>query len=105
MYQIRAYSPLFGQRETMRRGRAMPNGQPKIRTEAHENQLVVDLKQADETLDILKSIQVSWSSVSKNHTLGLALVILENVSVPADYLGAPGKSDLDRLISYLRDAF
>src|SRR5215470_4956237 len=89
----------------MTRGRAMPNGQPKIRTEAHENQLVVDLKQADETLDILNSIQVSWSGVSKNHTLGLALVTLEDVSVPADYLGAPGKSDLDRLISYLRDAF
>ncbi len=86
-------------------GRAMPNGQPRIRTEAHENQLVVDLKQVDETLGILQSIQVSWSSVSKNHTLGLALVTLENINVPAGYLGAPGKSDLDRLISYLRDAF
>jgi Subtilase family len=83
----------------------MPNGQPRIRTEAHENQVVVDLKQVDEVLEILTSIQVSWSSVSKNHTLRLALVTLENVSVPAGYVGAPGKSDLDRLISYLRDAF
>ena len=33
----------------------MPNGQPRIRTESHENQLAVDLKQVDQTLDILKS--------------------------------------------------
>jgi Subtilase family len=83
----------------------MANGQPKIRIEAHPDQLVVDLKQLDWTLEELGSIKVHWSSVTKNHNLRLALVTLENVSVPAEYLGAPGKPDLDRLISYLRDAF
>jgi hypothetical protein len=83
----------------------MANGQPKIHIEAHPDQLVVDLSQLDWTLAELGSIEVRWSSVIKNHNLRLALVSLENVSVPADYLGAPGKPDLDRLISYLRDAF
>jgi hypothetical protein len=83
----------------------MANGQPKPRIEAHPDQLVVDLSQLDWTLDELGSIKVRWSSVIKNHALRLALVTLENVSVPADYLGAPGKPDLDRLITYLHNAF
>ena len=83
----------------------MANGQPKIHIEAHPDQLVVDLSQLDWTLEELGSIKVHWSSVIKNHNLRLALVSLENVSVPADYLGAPGESDLNRLISYLHDAF
>src|SRR5690348_10265405 len=105
VYQTRTCAPLFGQRIIVRRGRAMANGQPKIRIEAHPDQLVVDLSQLDWTLEELGSIKVHWSSVIKNHNLRLALVTLENVSVPADYLGAPGKPDLDRLITYLHNAF
>jgi Subtilase family len=83
----------------------MPNGEPKIHIRAHEDQFAVGLEQVDAVLEILKSSQVPWSSVSKDHALGLALVTLEKVSVPREYLGAAGKSDLDRLISYLRDTF
>lgn len=83
----------------------MANGQPKIHIEAHPDQLVVDLGQLDWTLEELGSFEVRWSSVIKSHNLGLALVTLENVSVPGDYLGAPGEPDLDRLITYLHNAF
>lgn len=83
----------------------MPDGQPKIHIEAHQDHLVVDLSQLDWTLKALDRIQVAWTSVTKSHLLGLALISLEKVSVPGEYTGPADQPGLDRLISYLRQEF
>jgi len=81
----------------------MPSGQPNIRTEAHPDQLVVDLSQLDQVLEMLRPIKVLWSSVTKNNALGLGLIGLEDV--PAKYLGPDGQPDVNRLISHLRKVY
>jgi len=81
----------------------MPNGQTNIYVRAHQDQLVVDLSQLDQTLKLLDPIDVSWRSIEKNDALELALVTLDNV--PAAYIGPNGQTDVDRLIAYLRRVF
>ncbi len=83
----------------------MPNGQQEITVRANKDQLVVNLEQLNQVLAILEPIEVSWSSVRKSEALRLALITLDNVSVPTGYTGAAGKPDLDRLVAYLRKVY
>jgi membrane-anchored mycosin MYCP len=82
----------------------MPTDQQEIRIEAHEDQLVVGLSQAEQVLEILAKIPVSWSSVEKNSALKLALLTVDSLTVPEGFTDE-SKAGLDLLISYLRTTF
>jgi membrane-anchored mycosin MYCP len=82
----------------------MPTDQQAIRIQAHEDQLVVELSQAEQVLEILRNIPVSWNSAEKNSALSLALITVDSLTVPEGFTDG-SKTGLDLLISYLRKTF
>jgi Subtilase family len=84
----------------------MATDQDEIQIEVNDNELVTDLKDLAGVQKILDSIGVSWDRITKSARLELALIRLGDLSnIPKGYKDPQAKSELDRLISYIKRSF
>src|SRR5215472_6244806 len=84
----------------------MPNDGQDIQIAAHDDQIIVDLKDLAGIQDLLNSSGVSWERIEKCVRLRLALITLGDLgSIPAGHKDRKAFSELDRLISYLKKSY
>jgi hypothetical protein len=84
----------------------MPNDGQDIQIAAHDDQIIVDLKDLAGIQDLLNSSGVSWERVDKCVRLRLALITLGDIrNIPAGYKDSKAFSELDRLISFLKKSY
>jgi hypothetical protein len=84
----------------------MPNDGQDIQIAAHDDQVIVDLKDLAGIQDLLNSSGVSWERVDKCVRLRLALITLGDIrNIPAGYKDSKAFSELDRLISFLKKSY
>src|SRR5215467_1203401 len=84
----------------------MPNDGQDIQIAAHDDQIIVDLKDLAGIQDLLNSSGVSWERIEKCVRLRLALITLGDLgNIPASHKDRQAFSDLDRLISYLKKSY
>jgi hypothetical protein len=84
----------------------MPNDGQDIQIAAHDDQIIVDLKDLAGIQDLLNSSGVSWERVDKCVRLRLALITLGDIrNIPAGYEDSKAFSELDRLISFLKKSY
>jgi Subtilase family len=82
----------------------MATDEEPIEIKFNENEIVVDLNQLSAVQEMLESIPVSWEHIEKSPPLELALLTLGDLSnVRNQYEDAHAHTDLDLLISYLKD--
>jgi subtilase family protein len=84
----------------------MPNDRQDIQIAAHDDQIIVDLKDLAGIQDLLNSSGVSWGRIEKCVRLRLALITLGDLrKIPVGYKDSRAFSELDRLISYLKKSY
>jgi subtilase family protein len=84
----------------------MPNDGHDIQIAAHDDQIIVDLKDLPGIQEVLDSSRVSWDRMEKCPSIGLALISLENPgNIPAGYQPEDAEFELDRVISYVKKEF
>ena len=84
----------------------MPSDGQDIQIAAHDDQIIVDLKDLAGIQDLLNSSGVSWERVDKCVRLRLALITLGDIrNIPAGYKDSKAFSELDRLISFLKKSY
>ena len=84
----------------------MPNDGQDIQIAAHDDQIIVDLKDLAGIQDLLNSSGVSWERVDKCVRLRLALITLGDIrNIPVGYKDSKAFSELDRLVSFLKKSY
>lgn len=84
----------------------MPSDGQDIQIAAHDDQIIVDLKDLPGIQEVLESSRVSWDRMEKCPSIGLALISLENPgNIPAGYQPEDAEFELDRVISYIKKEF
>ena len=84
----------------------MPNDGNEIQIAAHDDEIIVDLNDLAGIQEVLDSSGVSWKRMEKCPPIGLALIGLGDPGhIPAAYQDSDAASELDRVISYIRNEF
>jgi hypothetical protein len=84
----------------------MPNDGNEIQIAARDDEIIVDLNDLAGIQEVLDSSGVSWERMEKCPRIGLALISAGDLGrIPEWYTDQHAVSELDRLISYVKQAF
>jgi Subtilase family len=84
----------------------MPNDGNEIQIAARDDEIIVDLNDLAGIQEVLDSSGVSWERIEKCPRIGLALISAGDLGrIPEWYTDQHAVSELDRLISYVKQAF